>query len=523
MTASVSAGAIAFIASAVLTGLVRAAARRLGLVAQPKADRWHQRPTAMFGGVAIAAAVGAGWLSTTLPASVRVVLLASGVMFVVGLIDDHYRLRPYQKLVGQVGAAAIVLGYGLVLAWTPWPAVNIALTVFWLVGITNAVNMLDNMDGLAAGIAAIAAACLALNFARSGQAGEAAILWILCGALLGFLIYNFNPASIFMGDCGALFIGFLLASSALMGQWGGRSRSVVAVLAIPVLTLFIPIFDTTFVTLARKAFGRRASQGGRDHTSHRLVALGLPERQAVLFLYLLASTAGGIALSTRELETDVSLAMIGAFIITMAIIGAYLARVKVYDAQEAPKTAPLLSFIIEFSYKRRIFEVLLDVVLIVSAYYVSYRVRFGPPDGGPDWAAFIDTLPVVIGATVVTFLATGMYRGLWRYISAEDVLVYARSVATATAVMVLWLLFVSRFAGLSRVAFLVNAGVLFVLIVATRSSFRIFRALVQRVAGGGTRAGGRVLIYGAGDAGEILFRELTGNASLERHPVAFFD
>src|SRR5256884_7098507 len=138
---------------------------------------------------------------------------------------------------------------------------------------------------------------------------EATMLAVFTAALIGFLIYNSNPASIFMGDSGSMFIGFFLASSALINISGGRSRTLV-VLAVPILVLFIPIFDATFVTILRKLSGRAASQGGRDHTSHRLVALGLSEKRAVLMLYGLAALSGLVAITFRELKPDVSIALL---------------------------------------------------------------------------------------------------------------------------------------------------------------------------------------------------------------------
>src|SRR5205085_7946611 len=164
--------------------------------------------------------------------------------------------------------------YGLALPWTGSVAINMVLTIFWLIGITNAINLLDNMDGLASGIAAISSIFPAVNFLASSQAMEAMVLAAFAAALIGFLVYNSNPASIFMGDCGSMFIGFFLASSSLINLAGGRSRAFVPVLAVPILVLFIPFFDTTFVPILRRLSGRAASQGGRDHTSHRLVALG---------------------------------------------------------------------------------------------------------------------------------------------------------------------------------------------------------------------------------------------------------
>src|SRR6201988_4254350 len=271
--------ATTFALAVILTPLVRAFARRYGVVAKPKTDRWHKKPTAMLGGIAI-------WLSVVVTTLVfspeitygKLILLTSTFLFMVGLIDDVIHTKPYQKLIGQILGSAFVVYYGLTLPWTGSVIINMALAIFWLIGITNAINLLDNMDGLASGIAIIAAGFLSLSFVNSGQYAEALVLLIFAGALLGFLVYNSHPASIFMGDSGSMFVGFFLASSALMNVSGGRSRSFLPVLAVPILVLFIPIFDTTFVAVIRKLSGRAASQGGRDHTSHRLVALGMSVR-----------------------------------------------------------------------------------------------------------------------------------------------------------------------------------------------------------------------------------------------------
>jgi UDP-GlcNAc:undecaprenyl-phosphate GlcNAc-1-phosphate transferase len=258
-----------------------------------------------------------------------VIVAGSSLLFFVGLIDDILHIKPYQKLIGQFIGVAVIIGFGLVLPWTNSEIFNIAITAFWLIGITNAINLLDNMDGLAAGISAVAAFSLALGFSASGQPVELLLISIFIGALIGFLVYNFNPASIFMGDCGSMFVGFFLASSVLLNQVGGRSRGVVSILAVPALILFVPIFDTTFVTVLRKLWGRKASQGGRDHTSHRLVALGLSERAAVLMLYGFALLAGFISLLVRELQPTQSIALIAFFVLVLTIIGVYLSKVKV--------------------------------------------------------------------------------------------------------------------------------------------------------------------------------------------------
>src|SRR5437763_12262537 len=236
------------------------------------------------------------------------------------------------------------------------------ITIFWLIGITNTINLLDNMDGLETGIAAIASGFLTLNFIASNQPTEAVMMAVFAAGLIGFLVYNSYPASIFMGDCGSMFIGFFLASASLVNLSGGRSRSFLPVLAVPILVLFIPIFDTTFVTILRKLSGRAASKGGRDHTSHRLVALGMSERHAVWMLYGFATLSGVLALLVQEVKLDVSLAAIAGFTILLTLLGVYLAGVKVYVETEEALAAgenSLYAFLIDLSYKRRIFEVLL--------------------------------------------------------------------------------------------------------------------------------------------------------------------
>jgi UDP-GlcNAc:undecaprenyl-phosphate GlcNAc-1-phosphate transferase len=511
--------AVAFVLALVLTPLVRAFARRAGMVAVPKTDRWHKKPTAMLGGVVI-------WLTVILayfifiPLTVYgpVILLASTFLFLVGLVDDVIHIKPYQKLIGQVLGAAFVVYYGLSLPWTGSVLLNMALAIFWLIGITNAINLLDNMDGLASGIAIIAAGFLALSFVNTGQFNEALIMLMFAGALLGFLIYNSNPASIFMGDCGSMFVGFFLASSALINLTGGRTRSFLPVLTVPILVLFIPIFDTTFVTVLRKLSGRAASQGGRDHTSHRLVALGMSERHAVWMLYGFAALSGVLAILVQRARLDVSLAAIAGFTILLTLIGVYLAGVKVYDTSEALKEKPIYAFLIDVSYKRRIFEVLLDLVLIILSYWSAYAINF--PPSSPAWNLFIRTLPVLVFVKMSVFLVMGVYRGLWRYTSMSDLIVFAKAVAVSSVANLILLLFAFRCEGFSRKVFVIDAVLMFIFLAGSRMAFRLFRQMLPAV---GTANGRRVLIYGAGDGGELLLRELRNNRELNLSPIGFLD
>jgi UDP-GlcNAc:undecaprenyl-phosphate/decaprenyl-phosphate GlcNAc-1-phosphate transferase len=514
--------ATAFLLALILTPLVRAFARRYGFIAVPKTDRWHKQPTAMLGGVVL-------WLSVVITyflfslhtAYGKWILLASTFLFLVGLVDDLVHIKPYQKLIGQILGSVYVVYYGLTLPWTSSVLLNMALTLFWLVAITNAVNLLDNMDGLASGISVIAAGFLALSFVNSGEYTEALMLLIFAAALLGFLFYNSNPASIFMGDCGSMFVGFFLASSALVNVSGGRSRSFLPVLAVPILVLFIPIFDTTFVTVLRKLSGRAASQGGRDHTSHRLVALGMSERNAVLMLYSFAALSGLLAILVQRSRLDVSLAAIAAFTILLTLIGVYLAGVKVYDKSEeamALKDKPLYAFLVDVSYKRRIFEVFLDVVLVILSYWSAYAINF--PPSNPAWNLFIRTLPVIVFVKMAVFLGMGIYRGLWRYTGMSDLIVFAKAVALSSIGSLLVLLFAFRFEGYSRKVFLIDAVLMFLFLAGSRLAFRLFRQLIPAVS---KQNGRRVLIYGAGDGGELLLRELRNNQELRMAPIGFLD
>jgi UDP-GlcNAc:undecaprenyl-phosphate GlcNAc-1-phosphate transferase len=490
------------------------------MVAAPRLDRWHQKPTALLGGVAVFAAFVAGYAAFgTRSVSAYSIIAAGALLFCTGLIDDIIQIKPYAKLVVQLIAAAMMVYSGLQLPWVNYAWVNDLLTIFWLVGITNAINLLDNMDGLAGGVCVIASVFLAISFMMNGQAAEATLAAILGGAALGFLVFNFNPASIFMGDCGSMFLGFMLSSIALLSNTG-RIRNLSSVLLTPVLILMIPIFDTCFVTAARKLSGRPISQGGRDHTSHRLVALGVSERRAVFMLYGFAAVSGVLALMVNALETAVVL--VPVFALSILFLGLYLGKVRVYQDGQQPQSPRLINALVDFTYKRRVFEVLLDVVLIALAYYGALALRWDgyiPPD---QMAIFTRTLPLVITIQMIFLLAGGVYGGLWRYAGINDLLVIARAVGAGGAVSALVVLIMYNFQGPSRAVALLHMILLVAFMSVSRLSFRLLRVLiVGRVA---VKPGAKpVLIYGAGDGGDLLIREILNNPTHCYAPVGFID
>jgi UDP-GlcNAc:undecaprenyl-phosphate GlcNAc-1-phosphate transferase len=512
----------AFLLALSLTPLARAAARAAGIVAVPRRDRWHRRPTALLGGVAIYLACLAGYLifAPRFPGA-RLILGAGTLLFILGLIDDLRRIKPHIKLIAQLVVAALVVYFGRRLPWMNYEALNVFITIFWLVGITNAINLLDNMDGLAGGIAALACAFLVITFSLNGQPEQALLPALLGGAALGFLVFNFHPASIFMGDGGSMFLGFVLGSTALLSDYG-RTRNLGAVLLVPVLILLIPIFDTCLVTATRKLSGRPISQGGRDHTSHRLVALGMSERRAVLLLYAFAACSGALALAVRWLKTEELLWLIPSFALVVIFVGLHLGKVRLYEEGQPPPGNTIINALVDFSYKRRVFEILLDVGLVALAYYGAYLLRFDGSMPAAQMTIFIKTLPLVIAIQMLCGLLGGLYRRLWRYVGIADLVVMAKSVLAGAAASAMLALAMYGWQQPSRAVLVLYPLLLLFFVSASRLSFRLLRALL-----GGhpqIQSGARpVVIYGAGDGGELLLRELLNNPEHGCAPVGFID
>ena len=512
--------------SLALTWVVRQMARRYGMLAYPRGDRWHDRPTALMGGIAIAAAFLLG-LTLFLPADLAVRRLVAGglLLFLVGLIDDLVQIKPYIKLAAQLVASSGLVFSGLVLTWTQIPLLDSGITLLWLIGITNAINMLDNMDGLAAGTTLIATVGLAVTFALHGQSDEMLVALVLAGALVGFLVFNFQPASIFMGDCGSLFLGFTIAGIALWSN-ATETKNLLVVFTTPVLILLLPIFDTTIVTIGRYLHGRSVAQGGKDHTSHRLVALGMSDRQAVLLLYGVAAAAAAGSLLLQQMQLQTGLAIVAGLTTTVIAFGLYLGKVQVYSPrEEAHWLAPELSWLRWLPghpYRRRLLEVAIDFHLILLSYYVAYLLRFEGEIPPAQQEVFLRSLPLVIGLHLFFLLVMGVYRGLWHYAGLEEVLQIAKAVGVAAVSSGLSVLFWYQFSGPSRSVFFIHAGLLTLTIGTSRVSFRLLARMLpsKRQA---TTNGVRVLIYGAGDRGALLLQELIRDPRHGYHPLGFVD
>lgn len=281
-----------------LVPIARRVAFRFQILDHPIGYKQHGAPIPYLGGVAVAGAVILGVLMAGLaglPLSISqaaVILAMSAVLVVVGLLDDIRNLSPLVRVAAQAMAAVVVILAGSRVQMFDSAILEIGLTVVWVVGITNGLNLLDNMDGLAAGVAAVTAGWMFVIASLNGQYLVSAVLVAMCGAALGFLRHNRHPASIYLGDAGSLFLGFLLAVCAMRLRFDAPAAYT---WVIPVLALAVPILDTALVVVTRMS--RRVSpfRGGRDHISHRLVLLGLSVPKAVSILYATAAGFGLVA------------------------------------------------------------------------------------------------------------------------------------------------------------------------------------------------------------------------------------
>jgi UDP-GlcNAc:undecaprenyl-phosphate GlcNAc-1-phosphate transferase len=440
-------------------------------------------------------------------------------LFIVGLLDDFLHIKPQTKLVGQILIALLVTFLGFRLHWFTSLTLDTMVTIAWIVGITNAFNLLDNMDGLCAGTGLVAAVFLALLF--WGPAPEAFLVAMaVAGALAAFLIYNFNPASIFMGDCGSLAIGFSLAVLSLYFS-ETRAASALSNFAVPIIILLVPIFDTTLVTLIRLLSGRKASVGGRDHTSHRLVLMGFSEKRAVLFLYGIASVAGISALFVSRSDSITSPVVIVPLTLALVLMGVYLAQLRVYPEKEFSllRDRSYTPILIELTYKRQLLQIILDLGLIAFSYYLSYRLRFSSADFSFYFNVFLQSLPTVIACKFVAFFTMGIYRGFWQSMGSSDIFAIVKASSLATLLSVVAVTFIYRFADFSKGVFVIDWLLTCALLLGTRGSFRIFLDTVKRKTMGGEKA----LIYGAGRGGELLLREILNNKKLNLQVVGFID
>jgi UDP-GlcNAc:undecaprenyl-phosphate GlcNAc-1-phosphate transferase len=478
--------------------------RKHGWVSQPRMDRWHKGTPAFFGGVPLFA--GFAVLSIAfIPWSNHLLWRLIGIaslMFLLGLIDDIYRLAPVRKLAGQLLASGLLISIGVVYPLRGSMTVNIVISVLWLVGITNAFNLLDNMDGLSAGIALISATYLGVFYVSGGYYEQALIVALAAGAIAGFLVFNFSPARIFMGDSGSLFIGFLLGATSLLEVT--HVAGVPAFVLAPVTVLAIPIFDTLFVSVTRRLRGQAISQGGTDHSSHRLVRMGLEERRAVLLLYALSAGSGAVALLTRHSSSASAPGLIGFWFFLLLLFGVHLFQDEV--AHE-PHGSKAMKPILRRMLSRDMLVFLLDPLALALSYYVAFSLRFGGRIPVADKALWLGSLPIVIATKLLSLWICRTFRHSWWRGSVSDLYRLGWATLAGEVMSVLALTGLYRFNGFSRTVFVLDASITWVLLVVVRRSFALFRDTIYTCRGQ-SPAQRRVFILGTSAQAELALRFL---------------
>jgi UDP-GlcNAc:undecaprenyl-phosphate GlcNAc-1-phosphate transferase len=510
--------------------IVRRLAPAYGAVVPPRPDRWHSDPTPTMGGLAIAFGTVAGFavlVSGALEGGVlewSAVLIAALVMCAVGAADDRLQLSPVAKLVASLAVGAfLVFALAVVEPEGALPTSYTLIGTIWFAGLCHTFNLLDNMDGLASGVAIIAALFMAVLLGPSLGYGLAALLISLAGALTGFLYWNRPRARLFMGDCGSLFIGALFGGASLAAVFHQRIAFVSPAVLI-VLILVVPLFDTAFVLVLRRLAGRRATRGGTDHVSHRLASLGFSERSAVRILYLLGLIGGLTAWITLEwsfYEPLLVLLVVALFGVLVVLTGIYLARVRAYNAEDfkALQKSSFAPFLKDLAFKWHVGEVLLDLLLITTCFYTAYWLRFEGAELDAFLMYFTRYLPVVLGVKIAALYSSGLYRRSWETFGFRDLAAVARGVGMGSLLTVAAVYYLYRAEGLSRVVLVLDGLLLAMAIFATRASFRT----MNLVASAKNKRHRRVLVYGAGAYGRLLVREMRANSSWRMNPVGFID
>lgn len=512
---------LALLLSAALVPICRLAALRLGYTVPAVDGDPRARPKARFGGIAIVAALLLCAAAIGAAQAVPVLVACSVFLFVVGIVGDIVTLKPSTKLVAIIAVASVFLYFDTRLYWSESLTIDSLVTLFWIVGITSAFNLLDNMDGLCGGIALIAGTAFLLTLLPlplEAPALQMQYLVVLLGAIAGFLLYNIHPASVTMGEAGSLVIGVHMAAMTLQIA-PGRGSDLLSIVAVPALVLLIPIFDATLVAVSR--FTADASEPWQAHnpSSHRLIAMGLSERTAVGLLWVLAAASGAVAVMASRYP-QVSGLLAAIFTIAMALFAIYLAQVRILqdvDPTSLPATVRPLG--VDLGYRRRLVEVVLDLLLVSVAYYGAFRLRFDASEWAENFAYFRQSFPIVLGIQIVTLFAMGAYRGMWRYFSLSDSVTFVKAVLVGIVTAQVAILYLHRFEGYSPEIFIEYGAFLLLLLVGSRASFRLISDFIHRQ----RSTGRRLLVYGAGDAGSIAVRHLMNDPRSTYRIVGFID
>ncbi len=541
---------IAAFSTLLLTPAVRFVAIRLGAVDLPERRKIHTRPMPRLGGVSVFVIFHCVLLFT-LPFDFFFfppdflkdthfgwLFVASVTMVAIGAVDDFRRVPAGVKLFFQILAAFLVATKCCRIDFISLPFGTIHLgiwslpvTILWIAGITNAINLLDGLDGLAAGTSLIVCMVMFGLSILQQNIGMSLVYAILGGSILGFLRYNFNPASIFLGDSGAYFLGFILSVLSLMSHLKG---SATIAIIIPILALGLPIIDTSLSMFRRLLSslhimevdreknivkflyfdGWTIFKADRDHIHHRLLQIGFTQRKAVILLYGVSLFFGAAALSTTYFIN-----MNYALLISSLVVAAYtgLKRLGYTEIRLLSNGSLLPLFDIPAAH-RRLFQVLIDMALISLSFYLSFLLRF-EGDFLPWKNVYLTTLPLILLAKIVVFSLAGLYSGVWQYTSIGELLRMVKAVFLGSLLSLVLLGVVPGYSIHSRALLIIDFNLLLLLMVGIRAAFRILEHLqISR-----NQNGKKILIYGAGRTGVSTLKEVLHNPTLGLRPVGFID
>ncbi len=541
----------ASVCSLLLTPLVRAFSRRVGALDLPDDRKVHKQPIPRLGGlsifiafnlvVLIASQLGFFYFPQNFLIQTKFwwLLTASAIVLGLGAVDDFRRMPPSVKFSFQIIAGLIVALtiYKIEAINLPFGTIHLGIwsipvTVFWVVAITNAINLLDGLDGLAAGTSLIVCIAIFGISLLQQNIGIALLSVILAGSILGFLKYNFHPASIFLGDSGAYFLGFILSILSLQG--GLKGTTTLAIL-IPIIALGLPIIDTALSMFRRllkslhimeidqeknvvKFFyfdGWSMFKADKDHIHHRLLEIGFTQRKAVTSLYGVSLILGGVAFSSVYFKN-----INYALLLTSIAVAFYVGIRRLgYSEIQVLSNGVLLPLFDRPVVNRRILRVFADMAIISLSYYLAFLLRF-EGDFGQVKNYYLTTLPLVLTTKTIVFHFVGLYRGVWRYTNINDLVRMVKAVIFGCIASALFLWFIPGFGITSRAALVIDFNLLLFFVVVARSSFRVLEHLEATRNHNGGR---NVLIYGVGKGGVYALKEFLDKPNMGLSPVGFID
>lgn len=522
--------AAAAMLSLLASPLISRLAVRVGAVDMPGDRKIHSMPTPRLGGLAVITSIVVVWATATLLAGWSLLPdlrwglgLGAIPVVLVSIVDDVRGVSVRYKLLAHAIGSAVAVAFGVQLEpevhllgmGLPIGVLAIPMSMLWLVGVTNAFNIIDGLDGLSAGLALISSASMSVVFILVGQRDMAIAALVVAGALAGFLPFNVHPARLFLGDTGATAIGFCLAAFALKG---GSTLSSGFAAIVPFLILGLPIVDT-FITMVRRTIKRLESHRGgmfvadRDHIHHRLLALGIDHARAVLILYGAGVAFAAIAFISMFL--DVTRA---ALFLAAAVIAGFVGVNRLgYDEFAFIRRGTMLRVYEIPVFKKALFVVFVDLALVVIAAYIAVALQLNSWGSGVLPLA-VDLATTLAPLTAIVFWKTGMYRGSWRVATVADLAraAIATTVVTTTGMMVHALLWRASH---SSSLFVMYGLTSLVLVTASRASYVLLQNSYVR----GRTEGQRVLVYGAGRGGVAAVQELFANPNAMLRPVGFID